>query len=474
GSSPKKVDTTTPVEIILYHTGNEPPKQSEIYENFNKLAKAKLNTTLKTNWLPSADFRTRYPLLFSSGEVFDLAYAATWLNFAQLAKRGAFKPLEELFPAYAPSIYKRESKTALQQATIDGHLYGIPSLVLTYAAYGFVHRTDLNLPGWDGKIETFADIERYLDIVKKNNPGIEPYNATSAGSEADDVFMYNHGLYAIKGGTNDFLFIDPKQPNPKLFTFWEFDKIKDFLAMMKRWSDAGYFPKAALADTYTTKFRDGKAASFLHNVDNWEQEYRRKPEWNIRYSNFVTDMSNLSFTQDTCVVSSSSKNPERALMLYDAILSDQELYRAFYYGIEGKSYNIKVINGKEYIEQTPLVPETYSFTSMWAARTPEFYLPVVGAPPNLQEVKDGFQAMIKEGVGSQKYRSLVIDTSSIETEYANCINAHMQYWWPLELGYGDPVAGLAEYQKQMTAAGIEKVRAVLQAQLDDYVKNYKL
>jgi putative aldouronate transport system substrate-binding protein len=67
----------------------------------------------------------------------------------------------------------------------------------------------------------------------------------------------------------------------------------------------------------------------------------------------------------------------------------------------------------------------------------------------------------------------VIDTSSIETEYANCINVHMQYWWPLELAYTDIRAGLREYEQQMKAAGIDRVRAVLQQQLDEYVASLK-
>lgn len=85
------------------------------------------------------------------------------------------------------------------------------------------------------------------------------------------------------------------------------------------------------------------------------------------------------------------------------------------------------------------------------------------------ELKKEWDAYIKDGVGSQKYRSFVLDTSSIETEYAACQNVHQQYWWPLELGYTEPVSGLKEYQEKMEAAGIEKVREVLQQQLDAYI-----
>jgi putative aldouronate transport system substrate-binding protein len=476
GSGPlKDLDTSRPVEVIMYFTGDLKPGAQELYDNFNRLASAKLNTTLKINLLPTSDFRTKYPLLFASGEAFDLAYAATWLNFAQLARRGSFMALEQLAPKYAPKLYGRQSPTAINQSTIDGHLYALPSLFPTYSAYGPVYRADLvKDKGWDGKMATFADFERYMAIVKANYPLVEPIQITSSGSEIDDTFLYNNGVYPIKGSTGDFLFLDPKDPNPKLFTFWEWSKTPEFLQMVERWNNAGYFPKSALADTDPNKFLSGKTASYFHNIDNYDSQYREHPDWDIRYSNFVTDLSNLAFTQDACVVASSSRNPDRALALYDLILADEELYRAFYFGIEGVTYRIHEVAGQKQVESIrPAVPERYEFTRMWSARTPEFFLPTYGAPPDLNARKKEFDAQIKDGVGAQKYRSFVIDTSSVETEYANCINVHMQYWWPLELAYTDIRTGLREYETNMKAAGIDKVRAALQAQLDAYVASLR-
>lgn len=81
--------------------------------------------------------------------------------------------------------------------------------------------------------------------------------------------------------------------------------------------------------------------------------------------------------------------------------------------------------------------------------------------------------MIAADDTGEKYASFNLDTSSIETEYAACQNVHQQYWWPLELGYTDAEAGLADYQKKMEAAGIEKVRAEFQKQLDEYIAGLK-
>lgn len=463
------LDTSEEVELVMYVVSNEPAKQQELTDNMNKIFKEKLNCTLKINYIGWAEYPNKYPLLFSSGEAFDMAYAATWLNFSALAQKGAFMNLDELWPTYAPDNFAMQSETAKQQATIDGHYYCVPTLLATYAAYGPMWRTDLvEGTDWDGKMESFEDMERYMDLIKANHPEIEPYDVNSAGSEMDDLFMYNNGMYAIKGSTNDFLFIDPTEENPKLFTYYEYEKTPEFLEMMNRWNEKGFFSKSALSDTDTEKTKNGKAALKIHNVDTFTGLVIDKPEYSFDYANLVKDVSNLSFTQDAMVISNTSKHPERALALWNLITTDREAFDAFFYGIKDVSYEL---NDKG--EVKTLDPDNYAASAMWAARTTELNRDGIGTPERTNELKKEWDAYIKDGVGSQKYRSFVLDTSLIETEYAACQNVHQQYWWPLELGYTDPVSGLKEYQEKMEAAGIEKVREVLQQQLDAYVAGLK-
>jgi len=463
------LDFSQSAEIIFYWTGTVQPRQQELWNYFNERTRARMNTTMRVHMLPDA--RGDFPRLYASGEVFDIAYAATWLNFPNLAQQGAFMRINDLAPRYAPSVYGRQSATALSQATFNGNLYGLPSLVATYSAYGPVYRGDL-APGFTTPIQNFADYERYLMMVRQNHPDIEPYGVSfSSGSELDDTWMYAQGMYPISGGTNGFLWIDPSQPNPRIFATYEFPRINEFLTMMQRWNQNGLFSRTGLADQDPDKFRDGRAASIVHNIDNWDGMYRLRPQWDMRYANLVADLSYMPFTQDTMVVSSTSRQPGRALALWDLILSDEAIYRAFYYGIEGTTYRIHNIGGQNQVENLivgPLIGQ-FDHSRMWAARTPEFFLPMYGAPAELNNVKRGFDARIVEGRGAQRYRSFVMDTTPVETEFVNLTNNVRQYWWPLELAYVDINTGLAEYRRQMEIAGIERVKAELQRQLDAYI-----
>ncbi|WP_099206066.1 ABC transporter substrate-binding protein [Scatolibacter rhodanostii] len=464
------LDTSEEVEIVMYVVSDRPAKQDEVDAYYNEILKEKMNTTIKLNWIGWAEYANKYPLLFSSGEKFDMAYTATWLNFASLAQKGAFKNLNELWPEYAPKNYSRQNEMALSQAKVNGDYYCIPTLYATYNAYGPVYRTDI-LEGtdWDGKMEDFDDYETYLSYVKENAPELEPVDIYQSGSEIDDTYMYFNKLYPIKGSTNDFLWIDPYEEDPQLFTYYEYEGTPDFLARMARWNEKGYFTKSALSDTDSTKMQNNKAASKVYNDGNYVSQHIYNPNNKVKFVNFAKDISYMPFTQDAAVVSNSSENPERALAVYDLITSDEEMHRAFFYGIEGTSYEI--IDNQVKMLDT----DSYAANSFWAARTTEFTLDNYGAPTDYPDLKASFDKQIDEiaGNGSAKYRGFAIDTTPIETEYAACQNVHQQYWWPLELGYTDAEQGLADYKAKMEAAGIEKVKEFIQSQFDEYKSSIK-
>lgn len=468
GSLPA-LDTSEQVEVVMYCLGTEPAGQQQIWDKLNEILLEKLNCTLKVNYISFADYPNKYPLLFSSGEEFDIAYAASWLNYPSLAKKGAFMELDELWPTYAPNNYALATETAKKQAQLDGVTYCVPSLNRTYSAYGPIYRKDLVEPyGFDKEIENFEDMEEYMDIIKENYPEMQPLSIYSMGSEVDDAFMYFNGMYPIKGSQNDFFWIDPSEENLKIMTYYEYEKTPEFLEMMTRWNEKGFFPKSALSDTDSSKFKNGVASMLVHNNDSYVGSAIEHPEWNVTYANFAKDISNLSFTQDAMVISNTSKNPERALAVWDLLTTDQEVFNLFYYGIEGVSYEV---NDKNQVKM--LDPDNFGTSSMWAVRNSDFVLDSVGTPDSYEALKETWDSQIKEGEGAQKYRSFVPDTSAVETQYSACLNAHQQYWWPLELGYTEAESGLEEYKKMMEAAGIEEVRAELQAQLDAYVASLK-
>ncbi len=463
----KSADSEEPTNLIMYIIGDRPAGQDTIDANFNKILKERINCTLTVNWIPWADYTNKYPLLFSSGENFDMAYTSAWLNFTSLAQKGAFKSLDDLWPTYAPENFGRQSEAAKQEATVDGHYYCVPTLLATYTSYGPIYRTDVvEGTDWNGKMNTFDDIEKYCDIVKKTHPELEPIDIYAQGSELDDTYMYSIGYRSSKNATNDFLFYNPEEKNPKLITYYECKDIPQFLSMMTRWNKKGFFLKSALADTDSTKIQNGKAALRFHNIDDYQSYSILHPEWKFKYQSMNKYVTHLPFTQDAMVISNTSKNPEKAMKLWELITNDRDVFDAFFYGVLGTTYTLNDQGEYKILDQN-----LYNLSDMWAARTIEFNRNGEGTPADYQTQKEDFETSMNsspEAKRAVKFEAFSIDTSKIETEYAACQNVHQQYWWPLELGYTDAKKGLAEYEAKMKAAGIEKVRSEIQKQLDAY------
>ena len=407
-------DTSKEVELVLYVISDRPAGQDVVDENLNKLLKEKMNTTIKINWIGWAEYANKYPMLFSSGEQFDMA---------------------------------------------------VPTLLPTYITYGCIYRGDLAAEaGLTDDIDTWEEIEEFGDWLKANHPEMEVIDMYAGNVELSLQWERNLGNYEIDSG-NRYIFYDPSEEHPTVFALYDDPTAPEFYDMCYRFGEKGFWSKSALSDTDSAKTQNGKAAMKFHNIDTWSGYTVNHPEWDFKYGVMTNDIAHLPYTQDCMVISNTAQNPERAMMFWDLLTTDQEVYDAFYYGVLGTTYEL---NEEGQFSITD--PDLYSTSAMWAARTFDLNRNQKGVPEFYDTVRADWEKNIEAGKGTERFTGFVFDTSNITTQLANCQNVRQQYGWPLELGYVDPVAGLAEYKQKMQEAGIDDVIAEAQKQLDAYLE----
>jgi putative aldouronate transport system substrate-binding protein len=453
-------------EVVMFVMGDEKPGFAPMLEEFNKLVKRDLNATLRVQWSGWADFTNTYSLALSSGESIDLMYAATWVNFYQQARKGAFKALDELGPQYAPKTWAQMTEGAKYQATIDGKVYAIPNGRDTYSAYGLIVRGDLmEKYGMTEDFHDFAGAEAYLDMIKANEPTMQPYGLYSGDNLMPDPYFYSKGLYGLSGSTNGIYYIDTNAATPKVFNICDWEGLPEYLEMMKRWYDKGFWTASSLSNPDNTMFEAGKSGGHIHNVDNWVSEAQKHPEWDIRYMELTNNINVLSSIQDAMTVPTASKNPERGLMLLEKLRTESEFYDLFTYGRPGVD---STINADGTV--TALNPEDFPLDLCgWGFRTTQLTRDQAGLPERYQ----GYMDYIRGNIVPNKFRSYFMETDIIKNEFAAVQNVFTQYYKPLVVGYTDPVTGLEELKTQMKAAGDDVVVAELQKQIDNFVATYK-
>ena len=122
-------DTSEHVDLTMYLIGDRTPDFDEVYAKINEILEEKLNCSLNVEFLSWGEHDTKYSLLFSSQEDFDLIFtASSWCHYEQTVSLGGFAPLSEDFiKTYAPDIWEVVPEMAWEQAKIDGQIYMVPS-----------------------------------------------------------------------------------------------------------------------------------------------------------------------------------------------------------------------------------------------------------------------------------------------------------------------------------------------------------
>ena len=139
------IDLSEHVDLKMYLIGDRTPDFDEVYAEINKILEEKLNCSISVDFLSWGEHDTKYSLLFSSGEDFDLIFTAPgWCHYQQTVALGGLYPLsEEFIQTYAPGIWEVLPEVAWQQAAIDGQVYMVPNFQQEFGQDVLAVRGDL-------------------------------------------------------------------------------------------------------------------------------------------------------------------------------------------------------------------------------------------------------------------------------------------------------------------------------------------
>lgn len=452
-------DISEHVNLQIYLLGSPARDYDMMLEELNKKTNEDLNATVTVNWIGWADYKTKYSLVLASGEPIDLIYVANWAGYYQEAAKGAFLPLEDLVPVYMPESYAELSPDFLQQAIVNGHMYGVPAAFYQYSTSGYIMRGDyMEKYGMDA-ITSLDDWGAFMANVRENDPEIEPGDFYSAADGTIRAYLDEKGYVQVTFP----LVMDIREDQPVIRSLFDEEDALDYFIKMKEWSDAGYWNKSVLTNKDNTMFDNGKAASGYHNQDGWKSGYIEHPEYMAEF--FITAPYTLKTAamQDGMAVPASSKNPERALMFLEKLRQDETYYDLMTYGIEGVHYSVNEDRTIDVLDAEGFSPEGYC---SWGFKEPKFYLKPIGLPPNLDEINAQLEALAIVN----PYVLFTPDYDPIKNERAAVNNVYEQYGRPLAYGYiDDPVKGFETLVAQLDIAGLRTMQEELQRQLDAFI-----
>ncbi|WP_410514599.1 extracellular solute-binding protein [Paenibacillus sp. BR2-3] len=473
------VDTSKEAELVYYLWGSEGVQNKAILAEINKKLKADLNATIEVRYIDWPDIATKYPLLFASGEQFDMSHASPGapVSYFTLASEGALVDITDMLDKVAPKLKAEIPENAWQNTKYKGKIYGVPSLYSEYTPTGYTYRSDLLKKYGMEKINSIDDMVKYMDNVVANE-SFPPLNGKA--EDAANMFRMlvdTTGMWLNAPGIslNELNLVTKSPVDYKTVFHPAFtQEFEDWAVKMREWADKGYWEKDILSSNLGGKdnFRAANSAGYMTHAQDWIGSYgadiKAQPESDPYFFTFAEANKKIKRkmgVDNSTVISTNSANPERALMVIEKFMTDESYYNLIQYGIEGKQYVIE-----DGVKKTP---EGYNEKTdgggfaAWSLRNDKFVVPSDTENP----VRNSLFAEWDKVAIDDPYNGFSFDPSDVTTEIASISNVNSQLGVQLMLGKTSksPKEAVAEYRDQLKKAGVDKVIAEVEKQLTEFV-----
>jgi len=460
--------------------GNQPDQQM-VWDKFNEeLAKVLPNTTV--NFLPviNSEYKKRFDLALAGGDPLDIAFAGWLVPLAAEVRKGSFLELNELLDKYGKDVYKSMDEWVWKLTTIDDGIYAVPNnqgmakgrfSMITHKEYADKYLDAEKIQKIFEASDTFDEpmydaIEEYLEKLKQNGVLGKGINTTFMPGVDVKGFDAVEDRYYVRRGDDSYQ-IEYKWliPESKLM----FQKAREFFKK-------GYVRKDMLS-LETPRKDEGKEDGYTVWFTQYTKDQSETLTIQNGYPTTAIPMSQKFFldggaiAQTSTAIPYTSKNPERAMQLINLIFSEKgkDLYNLLTFGIEGVHYNKvsgDVIRPVDY-EVTPKADSKYGLNK-WVAGNSFLAYSLAGEP-------DGYNDYLNNEVNRDSDKSPLLgfrfDNTNVKVEMAQVQAIASEFILPLSTGaIEDAEAQYDLFVKKLKDAGVEKVKAEMQKQLDEFVK----
>ncbi|WP_274653078.1 ABC transporter substrate-binding protein [Paenibacillus humicola] len=477
-----KIDTSKFETITYVVLGDKPTngQLEKVMAKVNAIMKQKINAELQFKWVEWADWQTKYNLLLASGEPLDLITIGTdWLDTWGNAQRGAFLPLNDLLPKYAPQTYAEIPKEDWEQSKYKDDIVLIPEDHYTqWVNHGFFYRGDWAKEfGITQPITDFETLGKYFQGIKDHKKDVVPWDVNGTNGALYNGFATaytdNIELPISTGYANVFYAKSYDERYTVDSPIFNDDFIK-FAQMMKDWGDKGYWREDVLnykGDT-SAELQAGQSGADQHHTQTFKglrvTMDQKQPGSDLQMFAFSDQRGNLvsmPITHGGTSIGAHSKHPERALMAYELIRQNEEVYRLINYGIEGVQYVLK--DGKR--AQPPGYDDTRDsfYSDFWGGRVDKFEIPAVTDWDGINDIYKKYDKIKKP----YPYGKFVFDKSKVDAEMTAITQVVGEMMPAILFGKaGDPAQAVNDLRNKLKAAGYDKVKDEIQRQLDEFKK----
>jgi putative aldouronate transport system substrate-binding protein len=461
-------------ELTYYFLANTiSPDRDRIVEQLNALTTSRINATVDLVLLDWATWTDKFNTAINSGEKIDIAFTADWYGYVDQVANGYFLPLNDpsdnLLEKYASETVAALGKGFMEGSRIGGVNYAVPTDKEFAVNAGIVWNKALaDKYGLDmTKPKKIADLEPMLKVIHDNEPNIIPY----LGGNDCVPFVDLSGGAAIGVDYSD---LDDRT----MKHIWEMPLQIENAKARKRFMDLGYIPKEAATDNL-------RASDHVLLGDFFVIEMATKPEKGKSTELSAATGNKVSFdeaewTPYTAVslhaggsmlaIPTTSGDSARAMMFINLLHTDPEVANLLVWGLEGIHHKHvgETEQGVKIVEALP--DNAWTSASLpWTLGSVFIHWLGSNESPKKHEL---FQLTKTQSAPHVTLGYRFSKKADYQAQYGVLSNVMVQYDKMLQVGaVEDFDSTYKEFMDKLKAAGIDEVKASLQADLDEYLSN---
>lgn len=486
------------IQLMITGAGKQ-ANSDKVWAAFNEqLQQYVPNTTVEFIDVSFDEYSEKFSQVLASGEGVDLAWTGWLINKPQNIADGNLMPLDDLLAEYGQGIVDilGENVVEIHRNADDGKLYYLPSwqglvgdrrgwLVVTeiaeLAGDTWIEDTEAALNKWRNNYSEGTEaFQAVLDQATKYLAAAKEAGKLGAGINTGRVFgwsMYN-GTRSNPGVGGSEIGI-PFEDN----TFTVIDGVasehyKLYAKTMADWYKEGYIRSDIMSvDTSTlTMPKNGEITdtTYVFSCD----PYLTEADQDAATADAGMDMTYLPVEENASLILGGDTSyaipycadePERAMMVLNAIYSQPDLYNTLIYGIEGEDYT-KNADGTittSYVGASPTADDSYGI-QRWIIGSCKNALINNGTDPNYYADLEA----LEETARVNPFLNFTFDRTNVEGICASILNVYYEYGPQLDNGVaGDNWEEL--YNNYMAArkdAGIEELVTEFQNQINAYIE----
>ena len=485
------------IQLMITGAGKQ-ANSDKVWAAFNEqLQQYVPNTTVEFIDVPFEEYSEKFSQVLASGEGVDLAWTGWLINKPQNIADGNLMPLDDLLAEYGQGIVDilGEEVVEIHRNAADGKLYYLPSwqglcgerrgwLVVTeiaeLAGDTWIEDTEAALNKWRNNYSGIEDFQAVLDQATKYLAAAKEAGKLGAGINTGRAFgwsMYN-GMYSFLGVGGAEIGITYCDGTFTVKDGVAGEHYKLYAKTMADWYKEGYIRSDIMSvDTSTlTTPKNGEITdtTYVFSCD----PYLTEADQEAAIADAGMDMTYLPIEENAYLILGGDTSyaipycadePERAMMVLNAIYSQPDLYNTLIYGIEGEDYT-KNADGTittSYVGASPTADDSYGI-QRWIIGSCKNALINNGTDPNYYADLEALEATAQVN----PFLNFTFDRTNVEGICASILNVYYEYGPQLDNGVaGDNWEEL--YNNYMAArkdAGIEELVTEFQNQLNAYIE----